>query len=217
MDNDENNEESQDNGTRFRSGAEPALLGQRLRSARERKGGSLRSLAKQVGVSASLISQVENGKVMPSVGTLYAIVSELGLSMDELFSGEANGREARPDEPGPVQRSETRKTMFLASGVRWERLTTHPVKDFEFQYAAYGVGAESCPEDALMQHGGQEYGYVLEGRLGLTVGYESYELEPGDSVSFSSHTPHRLWNAGDEPAAAIWMVVGRQSDDRVGD
>jgi len=193
------------------SPAEPELLGQRLRNEREARQIGLRSLAKRVGVSASLISQVERGKVMPSVGTLYAIVRELSLSMDELFmddQGQSNGA------PGPVQSGATRKTMYLASGVRWDRLTTSPDPELDFQYAVYDVGAESCPPDALMTHGGKEYGYVMRGRIGLTIGSSSYELGVGDSVSFVSTTPHRLWNAGDEPAEAIWVVVGRERDNR---
>lgn len=193
------------------------LLGQRLRDERERQSIGLRTLAKRVGVSASLISQVERGKVMPSVGTLYAIVRELGLFMDDLFV-EAGGRGARRAEPpGPVQRHDTRKTMHLASGVRWERLTPTADPGIDFQYSIYEVGAESCPADSLMRHGGKEYGYVLQGRLGVTIGYESYDLGPGDSVSFLSTLPHRLWNSGDETTTAIWLVVGRESDIRVAD
>ena len=48
---------------------------------------------------------------------------------------------------------------------------------------------------------------VLSGRLSLTIGFDDYVLEPGDSVSFDSTTPHRLHNEGDEPVAAVWFVV----------
>lgn len=208
--------EEKNGGKAVRGLAEPALLGQRLRDARERQRVGLRTLAKHVGVSPSLISQVERGRVMPSVATLYSIVTELGLSLDELFLDE-NGRSERHRDPeGPVQRHDSRKTLQLASGVRWERLTPQHETDLDFQYARYEVGAESCPAESLMRHGGKEYGYVVEGKLGVTIGYESYELEPGDSVSFQSTLPHRLWNAGKVPAVAIWLVVGRDSDHRVG-
>src|SRR4051812_44312032 len=103
----------------------PAGLGQRLREAREQQNISLRTLAKRIDVSASLVSQVERGNVTPSVGTLYAIVRELNLSMDELFSQvEPDGGSPRRAEAGPVQRADTRKTIYLASGVRWELLTS---------------------------------------------------------------------------------------------
>ena len=200
----------------LRNRAEPAMLGQRLRTERERQGIGLRTLAKRVGVSASLISQVERGKVMPSVGTLYAIVRELGLSMDGLFGDEDEEGARRGQPSGPVQRHDARKTLQLANGVHWERLTPAADPRIEFHYVAYDVGSESCPPDSLMRHSGKECGYVLGGRLGVTIGYESYELGPGDSVSFLSSVPHRLWNPGDEVATAIWLVVDRESDARFG-
>jgi quercetin dioxygenase-like cupin family protein len=67
-----------------------------------------------------------------------------------------------------------------------------------------------------MTHSGSEYGVVLEGTLGAMVGEESYELEPGDSIAFDSSTPHRIWTIGEEVAVAVWTVVGRDGDPRVG-
>jgi mannose-6-phosphate isomerase-like protein (cupin superfamily) len=98
--------------------------------------------------------------------------------------------------------------------VRWERLTSQDDPDVEFLYVVYPVGAESCPEDALMTHGGKEYGYVNAGRLGVRVGFEEYELGPGGSIAFDSSSPHRLWAVGDEPVHAIWVVIGRKADSR---
>ncbi|RUV31854.1 XRE family transcriptional regulator, partial [Mesorhizobium sp. M1A.T.Ca.IN.004.03.1.1] len=60
-------------------------IGSRLRDARLQRGMSLRSVASSLGVSASLISQVETGKTQPSVSTLYAMVTHLGISIDELL------------------------------------------------------------------------------------------------------------------------------------
>src|SRR3954471_8642849 len=68
--------------------ATPAAVGQRLRDERQRQRIGLRELARRVGVSASLISQIELGRATPSVGTLYTIVNELNLSLDELFFDE---------------------------------------------------------------------------------------------------------------------------------
>ena len=102
----------------------------------------------------------------------------------------------------------------LASGVRWERLTHERDPDVEFLYVVYPVGAASCPEDALMTHGGREYGYVTSGTLGVQVGFEVYELGPGGSIAFDSSSPHRLWSVGDEPVHAVWVVIGREADPR---
>lgn len=78
--------------------AEPVGAG--LRKHREEAGMSLRALAREVGVSPSLISQIEHGKATPSVATLYAIVSELGISLDELFFDNPRGA-AAISEPEP--------------------------------------------------------------------------------------------------------------------
>ena len=192
-------------------------VGSRLRSERERLGISLRELARRVGVSPSLVSQIELDRVNPSVSTLYALVSELGMTMSDVFgdSGPEQPVVRRPpDDDGLAERPDTRRVINLASGVRWERLTPHSDRDVEFLYVVYPVGAESCPEDALMTHGGKEYGYVISGTLGVRVGFEEYELGPGGSIAFDSSSPHRLWTVGDEPVHAVWVVIGRKADPR---
>jgi transcriptional regulator with XRE-family HTH domain len=206
----------------------PETVGSRLRAERERQHISLRELARRLDVSASLISQVELGRATPSVGTLYAIVSELGISLDELFDrapgGDGAGRvESLHSARGvrsfaggePMVRHDERKAIQLDSGVRWERLTSVNEDGVDFLFVVYDVGGASCAEDSLMRHAGREYGHVIEGRLGVTVGFETYELGPGDSISFNSTTPHRLFNAGDVPARGIWFVVGRGGDARM--
>lgn len=217
-----------------RNGAEPEAIGSRVREERLRQEIGVRELARRVGVSASLISQVELGKASPSVGTLYSIVNELGLSLDELLLGEdderrrsepgakdrppAVQRELEPPQYGPVDpvvRRGSGKSIQLDSGVRWERLTPQTPQDVDFLRVTYVEGSASCPEDSLMRHSGTEYGHVLKGRLGVTIGFETYELQSGDSISFESTMPHRLFNLGREPVEAIWFVVGRRGDPRI--
>ena len=197
-------------------------LGTRLRVERERRGLSLRELARRLEVSPSLVSQIETGKTQPSVRTLYAIVTELGVSLDELFApavdhdssssppGRATLDDARPPVGfGRVQRAAERDVIDLGSGVRWERLTTWNDRDVEFLYAVYEAGGSSSPDGSLMRHNGRELGIVLSGQLGVKVGFEDTVLGPGDSIAFDSAIPHRLHNDGDEVVAAIWIVLGR--------
>jgi transcriptional regulator with XRE-family HTH domain len=197
---------------------EPSKVGTRLRQERERRGISLRELARRVGVSPSLVSQIELDRVNPSVSTLYALVTELGMTMSDVFGdgGPAGPQaaSARRDGDGLVARPDSRRVINLASGVRWERLTPHNDPDVEFLYVVYPIGGESCPEDALVTHGGREYGYVSSGTLGVRVGFDEYELGPGASIAFDSSSPHRLWTIGDEPVHAIWVVLGRVADPR---
>jgi len=183
---------------------------------------SVRGLARYVGVSPSLVSQIERGHVMPSVGTLYSIANELGLVVDDLFSGaqprknrERSDEMAAADVVNPVLKAGQRKVIKLADGVRWERLTPTPDKDVEFLVVVYDVGAESCAKDALIRHGGKEYAYVLRGRLGIKIGFEEFELGPGDSIAFDAQMPHRLWTVGREAAEALWVVLNRHGDNRI--
>ena len=197
---------------------ESSKVGSRLRKAREGRGISLRELARRVGVSPSLVSQIELDRVNPSVSTLYALVTELGMTMSDVFG---DGQPAAPqvlrarrDADSLVAHPDTRRVLNLASGVRWERLTPHSDPDVEFLSVMYPIGAESCPEDALVTHGGREYGYVTSGTLGVRVGFDEYELGPGSSIAFDSSSPHRLWAIGAEPVHAIWVVIGRAADPR---
>jgi len=198
---------------------EPSHIGPRLRAQREQLGLSLREVARRIHVSASLISQIERDKVNPSVSTLYALVRELGLTMGDLFAADdavLPAASTQSDATEPVVTRDERAVINLASGVTWERLTSASDPSVEFLHVVYDVGSESCPEDSLVRHGGKEYGYVISGRLGVRIGFDEYDLGPGDSISFDSSSPHRLRAIGDEAAEAIWVVVGRQSDNRVG-
>jgi transcriptional regulator with XRE-family HTH domain len=219
-------------GSPSRSGQpEYSEMGDHLRTARRRRHLSLRDLAGRLGLSPSLISQVETGRARPSVSTLYAIANELDVSLDELlFNDIARGGRAAeaaltvvPIEPPavtvapptghPVQRADDRKVIRLASGVVWERLTTESVPGIDFLYVTYEVGGASSPEHEFQRHGGHEWGYVLSGRLGVTIGFEEHELGPGDSISIDSTMPHRLYNRGTVPVHGIWFVLGRRSLD----
>jgi transcriptional regulator with XRE-family HTH domain len=195
----------------------PSHIGPRLREQRERLGMSLREIARRIGVSASLISQIERDKVNPSVSTLWALARELGLNMGDLFDEETVRRDDRNHggDSTPVVTPDQRAVINLESGVVWERLTPERDPSVEFLRVTYDVGSESCPEDSLVTHGGREYAFVISGRLGVKVGFDEYRLDPGYSITFDATSPHRLWAIGDEPVEALWVVVGRQSDRRV--
>ncbi|MQA87126.1 MAG: cupin domain-containing protein [Streptosporangiales bacterium] len=211
-------------------------VGERIREERLRRGMTLRGLARAVGVSASLVSQVETGKSRPSVSTLYAITQVLGISVEDVFDagetavpepaamtaqamaravqaaavpdvgpdvGPAGGAERRV---GPLVRPERREVLELDSGVTWERLGRVPGSRVDFLLVTYAPGGCSSSAGGLMRHSGVEYGYLIEGELTLTLGFDEYRLVPGDAVSFASTTPHRYRNDGEHPAAGVWFV-----------
>jgi transcriptional regulator with XRE-family HTH domain len=195
-------------------------IGTRLREERERHGISQRELSRRLGVSPSLISQIESGQSRPSVSTLYAIVTELGASLEQVFRGHEadDGSTLRRvttapansdgDQGDQLVHPSERDVIELASGVRWERLTGRD-ENVDFLHVIYDVGGSSSPDERLMRHAGREYGYVISGRLGVQIGFKRYELGPGDTIAFDSSHPHRLWNLGDEQVHGIWFVMGR--------
>jgi transcriptional regulator with XRE-family HTH domain len=217
-------------------------LGARLRRARTERGVGLRELARQIGVSASLISQIETGKSTPSVSTLTTIANALSLSLNDVFDVQAanaspdqspefvpraravqlaNGlsepcddsiEPASEDYPGPLLRAGQGRTIRLESGVVWQRLTSGHADDVAFLLVRYEPGGASTLADSLLRHNGREYGYLMSGRLRITIGFNDYDLEPGDSIAFDCSQPHRFAAIGPEPAEAIWFVVDRLPD-----
>ncbi|GAA2385404.1 cupin domain-containing protein [Streptomyces coeruleofuscus] len=201
-------------------------VGARIRQARLERGTSLRALAREVGVSASLVSQIETGKSQPSVSTLYAITTVLGISVESLFDARASSPMAGADshgavppalaafaaDPGrrigPLVGAGERETLELDSGVVWERLGRVPGADVDFLLVTYRPGGSSSGSGGLMRHTGTEYGYLTSGELILTLGFDEYTVRPGDAVSFESTTPHRYRNDGEVPAVGVWFVSG---------
>jgi transcriptional regulator with XRE-family HTH domain len=198
-------------------------LGPRLRAARSSSGRSVRELARRVGCSASLISQIERGVSVPSVGVLYALATELGSSLDYLLFGSGSAPAPGPDAraaPAPaavppaavppaaiVQRGGDRKIIDLASGVRWERLTPQSEAMTDFLEVIYSPGGHSTDERRPLRHDGREYGLILSGTLTANIGFESYELGAGDSIAFDASTPHEYLNKTGEVVRAISVVV----------
>jgi transcriptional regulator with XRE-family HTH domain len=197
-----------------------------IRRERLRRQLSLRELARQVGVSASMLSQVETGRARPSVSTIYAIAAELGLSIDALLSGaettvagppaapasRADAAAAVPEAQASSQlvRSAGRRKLELDSGVTWELLSDLLPHLVNFMMVTYEPGGRSSSSGKLTRHSGTEFAFLLRGTLKVQVGFTEYVLRPGDSMAFDSAEPHLLVNEGTEPAVGVWFVLGRR-------
>lgn len=195
-------------------------LGSQLRAAREARNLSLRSVASSVGVSASLLSQVETGKTQPSVSTLYALVTHLGLSLDSLIdrerprseashvpaAGSASGRVDRVSD-AVVQRWEDNPLIEMENGVTWERLAVGNSEVASPLVVTYAPGGSSSVEGKMMRHEALEYGIILEGTITLKLEFETYQIEPGDSFCFDANRPHLYLNQTDKPARGLWFVI----------
>jgi transcriptional regulator with XRE-family HTH domain len=195
-------------------------LGARLREARQRRGLSLRELARRVGVSASLLSQVENGKSQVSVTNLHALVTALDVSLDQLFdagpapsegpAGPAAHHGVAALGDGPVHRVGERPILEMASGVTWERLASLLGDLVDTQLVTYQPGSSSSSDGRLTRHNGTEFAYLIEGELVLILGYEEYVLTAGESLAFDSTMPHLYANRSSAVARGVWFEVGRR-------
>jgi quercetin dioxygenase-like cupin family protein len=170
-----------------------------------------------------MISQIENGKSQPSVSTLYAITTALGVSIQEVFDAplrepaedaadppttvlEALGS-SRGRRIGPIVRAKERQVLTLDTGVFWERLGELPPHSIDFMLVTYPPGGTSSGGGGLMRHTGSEFGYLVSGELVLTLGFEEIHLSAGDAISFESTAPHSYRNEGTTPAVGVWFVV----------
>jgi transcriptional regulator with XRE-family HTH domain len=208
-------------------------IGARFRAARQEQKLSLRELASKANVSPSLLSQIENGRANPSVMTLYNVAEALSVSVTYFFPDSETEPQASPLQlpdttaselradyesafdvlertasKSPVITSTSRLAIELRGGVRWERLTAFEEDNIQFLEIQYQPGASSG--STMSHHSGREFGLVLAGELKLELGFEHYNLTPGDSIIFDSVTPHRLSNEGTKVVRAIWIVMNER-------
>ena len=188
-------------------------IGRRVAAFRVERGIRVSDLARNVGVSASLVSQIERGQSRPSVSTLFAIAEALEVPVDAFFretdgspAAVAGPRAAAPtSEERYVVRHAERPAIDIESGVRWERLTPTALKNVEFLELVYGPGAES--NATLYRHMGEEMILILSGELDIYLGFEQYHLREGDSMHFSSMQPHRYVNPTDATTRAVTTIL----------
>lgn len=174
-------------------------VGERLRTLREEHGYSMRRLGKLAGVSPSLISEVERGRVEPSISVLKRLASVLDTTLTYFFS------KPRSDDDRVVRASARRslRQPRFGTGISFELLAPEGTEKLEPIYGRYDIGASMGQEPVT--HEGEEWGMVLKGRLKVWLGDEIYFLDEGDSIWFPSTIPHRLANAANEPTEYVWV------------
>jgi transcriptional regulator with XRE-family HTH domain len=178
-----------------------AFLGTRIRELRQLRGLTLQQLSSMTGLSSSMLSLVERGKTSPSIGSLVAISSALGIHMTDLFDG--NGSRARE----PVVRVSDQLVYVTPEGVTRRVVRVDDVTGIEIVFNEWDPGTGSGGEST--HHDGHEYGVVLEGRLSIEVDDHQYELKRGDSIGYDSRLPHRIENDGKKRARALWVNYER--------
>jgi transcriptional regulator with XRE-family HTH domain len=179
-----------------------SIIGDRIRTVRERKGVTLKALAEKAGVSESLVSQIERNRVSPSLDTLLAIIAALEIDLDWLF------RDLKRNKQVTIVRSGERR-VTRAGGIEFQHLSVMRDGSEEHAVVACYLTMEPGTETGDTEYGhiGRELGVIVNGKAVLSYGIETYELDEGDSVSFSSEIPHKLRNAGESALVALWITI----------
>lgn len=170
-------------------------IGTRLRTIREQLGLSQRQLARQSGVANATISQVEAGKINPTVSMLKKVLGGIPLSLGEFFA----------DDRQPQERKFFRADELIEiaeGGVSYRQVGARLAnKSIQLLQECYQPGAGTGRHE--LTHEGEECGIVLSGRLEVTVGDEVSVLGQGDAYYFKSSLPHQFRNIGNEPCELI--------------
>jgi transcriptional regulator with XRE-family HTH domain len=193
----------------------PTRIGELVALYRNLRGLRVSELARLVGVTPSLISQIERGNSRPSVATLFALAEVLDVPVDVFADRDGGGdwqltaAQVLPSQPSAAERyvvrREDRRSIEIDGGVRWELLSPDPSAEVEFLELVYAPRAQSNPTQ--YRHPGREMVLVLEGSFEIHLGFEVIRLEQGDSMAFPATRPHRYVNPSDRAARALTIIL----------
>jgi len=175
-------------------------IGNKVKELREQRGLSIRQLAEEVGCSGSLISQLENNKVDPSISTLKRIARALGVNIVDFFMEQYHLEE---------EVVTTQKDRVEIRLKRWDASIQSLVRSIRNKRMQpfFTVIKPGGGPHGMYHHEGEEFGYVLKGRLTLILGDKEYEIGAGESFYFPSHIPHDWVNKGSEDVELIWVIT----------
>lgn len=177
-------------------------FGGKLRAVRERKCITMKEVARLAGVSESLVSQIERNKVSPSIDTLLTLADVLDVDHEYLFNDYKHNKAVSIVRSGKGSTLAQGKVTLRQLSRSGDLPEEHTIEAFVLEI---GIGAEKG--DMEYGHTGKEFGVILEGQGDLVYGTETYHLNTGDSVSFSSDIPHTLKNTGTVILKAIWIIT----------
>ena len=175
------------------------VLGNRIKAYRTTRRLTLRQLGDMIGTTASFLSQLERGLSGANTSTLMLIANALGISLADLFDD-------CEVSPHAVLTRVERPALPTSEGYRKTLLSRRPIHEMEVYCGEFAVGGSTG--DVPYTHGNaHEMFLVLRGRLQLTLGDESFILEEGDSIEYSTSTPHKTINVGDTVAEVLWIIA----------
>jgi transcriptional regulator with XRE-family HTH domain len=188
-------------------------IGKSIRALRGQTKVSLREIARRAGITPSLLSQIENGRVNPSVATLFRLAETLDVPVARFFApddGIAASADAAPAE-SPARpdrmlvRAADRPTLPLGAGIVWTSLTGVEQPGVRFVEVAYPPGARSA--NVMLRHGGRDFLVVIEGQIVVQLEFTNHVLDAGDTMWFESSIPHQVRNESAAPTRLIAVTV----------
>ena len=179
-------------------------LGARIKALRLERELQQRQLAEKADLTPSMVSQIESGRLTPSLNTLGRIAAGLGVPIASLFDGQAPTRiqiTRRKDCPVVSFDGSTEKWTVLGAGL------------FEGKIRAVvsTLGARTrgvSTSRVVIKPGQMKLFYVLDGTVGLHYNGERHTLESGDSALLDGGLPHGWENLGTRRARALWVILG---------
>lgn len=180
-------------------------VGRALQMLRAKRGFSIRALAEKSGLAANTLSLIQNNKISPSVATLQSLASALEVPVTAFFeNGSPNSRIA-------YIKASQRTGAAFAHGTLEDLRAGLPHGTVEPFVVTMKPNANSGAQPIV--HTGYEFVFCLEGRIVYIIEDQTYLLEPGDSLLFESHLPHRWQNVEAVPAKTILVLCPGESRD----
>jgi transcriptional regulator with XRE-family HTH domain len=179
-------------------------LGQRIKALRMERRLQQRQLAEKAGLTPSMLSQIESGRLTPSLHTLGKLAAALGMPIAALFESAPNGRlhvSRKADYPVVSFDGSTEKWHVLGAG-----LFQGKIRAVVSSLGPRGKGVKT--DKVILGPGQMKLFYVLEGKVALHYNGEAHRLEAGDSAYLDGGTPHGWENVGPRTARALWVILG---------
>ncbi len=177
------------------------FMGDRIKKRRESLNIQATELANSIGVSASLISQIERAKAYPSILTLKKIADALHITVGELI-GEQSSLNSHP----VVRQSQKKFVKKNKGGTRSYLLSHHDQSKLMDPFLLVFKENGDSTDIMTTRNPGQEYLYVLEGTFDVIVGSASYTIKAGDSFYFTSDENHLFTNTNKGTSQLLWIV-----------
>ena len=179
-------------------------LGGRIKSLRAERGLQQRQLAEKAGMTPSMVSQIESGRLTPSLPTLGKLAAALGVPIASLFETARNGRlhiTRKSEYPVVSFDGTTEKWHVLGAG-----LFQGKIRAVMSTLDARSKGVTT--DKVVIKPGQMKLFYVLDGTVALHYGGERYVLDAGDSALLDGGTAHGWENLGTRKAQALWVILG---------